>query len=120
MKFSFLFLVCHLLGDYLEAIDKDFQKASRVYKTNCDDYKYPKSCYKYGAYSLLGKGVKKHDYKEAYNYFEKGCELNNPEACLHQGLLLVSNNSSNGISPNILKVRSLVFSKIGINNISTY
>lgn len=50
------FLVCHLLADYLEAIKKDFEKASKVYKSNCDDYSYGKSCLKYGHYSFLGKG----------------------------------------------------------------
>jgi len=100
--------VCHLLGDYLEAIDKDFQKAARVYKTNCDDSQYAKSCHKYASYALLGKGVNKQDYKEAYNYFEKGCNLNNPDSCLHQGLLLVSKNESNGINTNILKGMELL------------
>lgn len=48
--------VCHLLADFLEAIKKDFEKASKVYRSNCDDYKYGKSCLKYGHYSFLGKG----------------------------------------------------------------
>lgn len=48
--------VCHLLGDYLESIKKDFEKASKVYRSNCDDYGYGKSCLKFGHYSFLGKG----------------------------------------------------------------
>lgn len=48
--------MCHLLADFLEAIKKDFEKASKVYKSNCDDYKYGKSCLKFGHYSFLGKG----------------------------------------------------------------
>jgi hypothetical protein len=52
------FLVCHLLADYLESIDKNYEKASLVYKTTCDDYKYAKSCSKYATYALLGKGAK--------------------------------------------------------------
>lgn len=51
-----IILVCHLLADFLEAIKKDFEKASKVYKSNCDDYSYGKSCLKYGHYSFLGKG----------------------------------------------------------------
>ncbi|KAK4878373.1 hypothetical protein RN001_010879 [Aquatica leii] len=94
--------VCHLLGDYLEAIDKDFSKAAKVYKSNCDDYQYSKSCYKYGSYSLLGKGCKQ-DYSEAYKYFEQGCKLNHPESCLHQGLLATSKEEIKGVKPDILK-----------------
>lgn len=36
--FSYIITVCHLLGDYLESIKKDFDKASKVYRSNCDDY----------------------------------------------------------------------------------
>lgn len=48
--------VCHLLGDYLEAISKDFHKAAKVYKSNCEDFNYSKSCYKIGNYHMAGKG----------------------------------------------------------------
>ncbi|KAJ8984103.1 hypothetical protein NQ317_017312 [Molorchus minor] len=49
--------VCHLLADFLEAIKKDYEKAAKVYRNNCDEYKYGKSCLKYGTYSLLGRGM---------------------------------------------------------------
>lgn len=48
--------MCHLLGDYLEGVKKDFEKASKVYRSTCDDYGYSKSCLKYGKYAILGKG----------------------------------------------------------------
>ncbi|KAK5638472.1 hypothetical protein RI129_012767 [Pyrocoelia pectoralis] len=99
--------VCHLLGDYLEAIDNDYKKASKVYKTNCDEYKYPKSCYKYATYALLGKGYKQN-YKDAYRYFEKGCNLDHPESCLHQGLLKVTKNDSSDIPVDVLKGMQLL------------
>ncbi|KAF5294358.1 hypothetical protein FQR65_LT10811 [Abscondita terminalis] len=94
--------VCHLLGDYLEAIDKDFTKASKVYKSNCDDYKFAKSCYKFASYSLLGKGIKRN-YAQAYKYFEAGCSLNYAEACLHQGLLATSKEPLEGVQTNVLE-----------------
>lgn len=53
--------MCHLLGDYLESIKKDFDKASKVYRSNCDDYGYGKSCLKFGHYSFLGKGMEKRE-----------------------------------------------------------
>ncbi|XP_046972628.1 cytochrome c oxidase assembly factor 7 homolog [Vanessa cardui] len=81
--------VCHLLADYLEAIKKDFDKAGKVYKSNCMEYNYGKSCLKYGNYALIGRGREKND-QEALRYFEKGCELNDPTSCLHAGLLLTA------------------------------
>lgn len=98
--------VCHLLGDYLEGIKKDFEKASKVYKSTCDDYGYAKSCYKYGNYSFLGKGKSgsKGEPRVAYQYYEKGCNLNDSDACLHSGLLLVSRSMPKEIDRNVPKV----------------
>ncbi|KAL3270592.1 hypothetical protein HHI36_021129 [Cryptolaemus montrouzieri] len=100
--------VCHLLGDYLESINKDFDKAAIVYKSNCDDYKYPKSCLKYGTYMLLGKGVRNADQKTAIDYFDKGCELGNASSCLHQGLLCICENEDKRIVRNVQKGMSLL------------
>ncbi|KAL1501545.1 hypothetical protein ABEB36_006847 [Hypothenemus hampei] len=100
--------VCHLLADFLEAIKKDFEKAAKVYKNNCDEYKYGKSCLKYGSYCLTGRGLKKSDYPLAYNYFEKGCNLNEPSACFNQAVLLVTKNDSFGVSQDVLKGASLL------------
>ncbi|XP_017781401.1 PREDICTED: cytochrome c oxidase assembly factor 7 homolog [Nicrophorus vespilloides] len=100
--------VCHLLGDYLESIKKDYDKAGKVYKTNCDDYKYGKSCLKYGTYCLLGKGGIKEDFPVAYNYLETGCKNNEADACFNQGLLLVTDNEKRGINMDILKGMELL------------
>jgi cytochrome c oxidase assembly factor 7 len=99
--------VCHLLADYLESIDKNYEKASLVYKTTCDDYKYAKSCSKYATYALLGKGAKKSDFKAAYSYFDKGCDLGDPKSCFHQGLLLITRNEQQGIAQDPMKVGSI-------------
>ncbi|XP_055388840.1 cytochrome c oxidase assembly factor 7 homolog [Condylostylus longicornis] len=110
--------VCHLLGDYLEGIKKDFEKASKVYKSNCDDYGYAKSCYKYGNYSFLGKGKSgsKGDPKLAYQYYEKGCALNDPDACLHSGLLLVSRAMPKQIERNVPKGVEFLAKSCDMNN----
>ncbi|GBP43334.1 Cytochrome c oxidase assembly factor 7 homolog [Eumeta japonica] len=80
--------VCHLLGDYLESIKRDFEKAGKVYRSNCLDHNYGKSCLKIGNYTLIGKGLLTGDAEAALPYFEKGCELGDPTSCLHAGLLL--------------------------------
>ncbi|XP_044764155.1 cytochrome c oxidase assembly factor 7 homolog isoform X2 [Coccinella septempunctata] len=108
--------VCHLLGDYLESIKKDFEKAAVVYKSTCDDYKYAKSCMKYGTYMLLGRGVGNADYKCAYDYFHKGCELNNDVSCLHQGLLTICENEDKRLVKDVAKGMSLLEKSCALKN----
>lgn len=99
--------MCHLLGDYLESIKKDFEKASKVYRSNCDDYGYGKSCLKFGHYSFLGKGKAsandKGDPKQAYKYYERGCELKDADCCLHSGLIMVSKSMTPPVERDVLK-----------------
>lgn len=101
------FKVCHLLGDYLESIKKDFEKASKVYRSNCDDYGHAKSCLKFGHYSFLGKGKasanEKGDPKQAYKYYERGCELKDGDCCLHSGLIMVSKTMTSSIERDVIK-----------------
>ncbi|KAH8399819.1 hypothetical protein KR215_003237 [Drosophila sulfurigaster] len=110
--------VCHLLGDYLEGIKKDFEKASKVYKSTCDDYGYAKSCYKYGNYSFLGKGKSgsKGEPRVAYQYYEKGCNLNDSDACLHSGLLLVSRSMPKEIDRDVPKGLQFLTKSCDMNN----
>ncbi|KFM69405.1 Sel1 repeat-containing protein 1-like protein, partial [Stegodyphus mimosarum] len=84
---------CHLLGDYLEAIQKDFEGAAKVYKSNCDERNYARSCFKYGNYCYLGKGIEK-DVLSAFNYYKKACSLDSAEACLHCGVMLTTKDKS--------------------------
>lgn len=95
--------MCHLLGDYLEGVKKDFEKASKVYRSTCDDYGYSKSCLKYGKYAILGKGGNGSDGDpaQAYKYFTKGCDMNEAEACLHTGLILISKTLTNKVKRDI-------------------
>jgi len=85
--------VCHLLADFFEAVKKDWEKAGKLYEVNCDQYNYGHSCFKYGNYSFVGKGGAKLDHKKAVEYYDKGCSLKYPEACLHAGLMRTSANS---------------------------
>jgi len=89
--------VCHQLGDYLETVKKDNDKARKIFRSTCDDYGFAKSCMKYGNYAFLGKGGMKGNLGEALQYYEKGCELNNAESCLHSGLMHVSKTMGNAV-----------------------
>ncbi|XP_024887146.1 cytochrome c oxidase assembly factor 7 homolog [Temnothorax curvispinosus] len=83
--------VCHLLGDYYEAVNADMAKAASLYKTTCDQYNYARSCAKFGDFKAIGKGCKK-DLPTAYKYMSKSCELNDESGCLHAGVLGTSKN----------------------------
>ena len=57
MKLCVFFSGCHRLADFEGNVKKDYEKAAKVYKTNCDDYKYGHSCFKYGNLVIMGKGT---------------------------------------------------------------
>ncbi|KAG5335507.1 COA7 factor, partial [Acromyrmex charruanus] len=78
--------VCHLLGNFYEAIKLDTDKAASLYKTTCDQYNYARSCAKFGDFKVIGKGCEK-DIPTAYKYLSKSCELNDEYGCLHAGVL---------------------------------
>ncbi|XP_066903853.1 cytochrome c oxidase assembly factor 7 homolog isoform X2 [Halyomorpha halys] len=79
--------VCHLLGDYLEAINQDFDKAGKIYKVNCDNSNFGRSCFKIGNYFLAGKGGLQKSDSKAIEYYEKGCELNDFDSCFRGGVI---------------------------------
>ncbi|OXU27670.1 hypothetical protein TSAR_003741 [Trichomalopsis sarcophagae] len=81
--------VCHLLGDYHEALKKDFKGAADIYQKNCDNFNFGRSCAKFGGYKLIGKGCKK-DMNDAFTYMKKGCEFNDEIGCTNAGILAVS------------------------------
>ena len=83
--------MCHLLGDFLESVKKDFSKAATIYRSTCDDYKFSRSCHKYAGYSLAGKGCTE-DHPTALSYFQKGCSLGEGDSCLYAGLMKIAEN----------------------------
>jgi len=86
---------CHLLGDYLESVKKDFAKAFKVYQINCEEYEHGHSCHKAAGYKYIGKACAKSA-DESYNLFRKGCDLGHASACLNAGILDAANKSSKG------------------------
>nr|CAD7262744.1 unnamed protein product [Timema shepardi] len=83
-------LVCHLLGDYLESIKRDFEKAGKMYKTNCDELNFPRSCYKFGNYLVLGKGRQEESHIGGLALLEKGCEKDHAFCCYYISGIFIS------------------------------
>lgn len=108
-------LACHLLGDYLESIKRDFEKARKVYQSTCADYKYPRSCLKIGNYALLGKGKSgdKGSPAEAVEWYVKGCELGESSCCLHAGLIHVSTVGDASVKRDFKTVITHAFNQLG-------
>ena len=104
---------CHRLGDFLETFEKSLEKARIVYKKNCDDYQYGHSCFKYANYCFVGRGGEKEP-KEAYKYYEKGCDQDFASACLNGGLMQLSDKFFP--NPNTLKARKLLEKACDSNN----
>lgn len=92
---------CHLLGDYLLAIDKAASKAGQIYKTNCEENKFGLSCDAFGRMAYRGQGMEGPDIKLALEYFLKGCELNDPRSCYHGGQMfgVVDKQVNKAITP---------------------
>lgn len=40
----------------MEAIEQSFDKALALFRTNCEERRHPKSCFKYAMYLLSGQG----------------------------------------------------------------
>ena len=53
INFSFQ-IACQLLGEYMERIKMDFEKAFKIYQVNCDTNSFPNSCGKAGYYLCTG------------------------------------------------------------------
>lgn len=72
--------------------ENDWKRANAIYKVNCDEYGYAKSCLQYGNSIFTGSFDKGQnpDPVEALKYFQKGCDVGSGENCLNSGLLLVS------------------------------
>jgi cytochrome c oxidase assembly factor 7 len=80
----------------METVKKDFKKAATLYRSTCDDYNFSHSCHKYATYSLIGKGSPP-DYPKAFEYFQKGCHLDDASSCFFAGLMCIFDNKNTKI-----------------------
>ncbi|CAG2111145.1 unnamed protein product [Medioppia subpectinata] len=78
---------CHLLGEYMSKIEDDLIRSTKVFKDNCDNNGFARSCTQFGVNLLNGTGCAK-DAKKAVEYLSRGCDLNDNEGCFYTGQLL--------------------------------
>ncbi|KAL3994825.1 Sel1 repeat family protein [Acanthocheilonema viteae] len=89
--------MCQLLGEYMEAIDQNFKAAYNIFKTNCEEKGFPRSCFKYAMYLLAGRECEPSR-KKMIEPLEKSCEANMPKGC--RFLSLVHWNGEKDRKPN--------------------
>ncbi|GAU92700.1 hypothetical protein RvY_04748 [Ramazzottius varieornatus] len=77
---------CHRLGDFMESVARDFEKASIVYQQNCDTNNYAHSCFKFGNYKMLGRGCEPNA-EVAFAAHQKACYNKYPVGCYQAALL---------------------------------
>ncbi|KAI5696587.1 hypothetical protein M8J76_013675 [Diaphorina citri] len=87
---------CHLLGDFLDAIQKDPEKAMKVYKANCDESGYGRSCFQYGRLLMRDKNFSDEEKMTLTPpYFERGCQSNHAESCVMNGIGMLARAAGN-------------------------
>ncbi|KAI6196743.1 hypothetical protein M3Y94_01145000 [Aphelenchoides besseyi] len=96
---------CQLLGEYMEAVTQQFDRAYGLYKENCELRKYPRSCYKYAMYKLAGKYCEP-SLKDMIAPLEIACAANLPPAC--RFLSLVYWNGEPDRSPDSIKAEKFM------------
>ncbi|GMS84460.1 hypothetical protein PENTCL1PPCAC_6635, partial [Pristionchus entomophagus] len=77
---------CHLLGEYMEALEQNAKGAYTLFRQNCLQKEYSKSCYKYAMYVLAGKECTP-SLKEMKKPLEIACDANIPKACRYLSLV---------------------------------
>ncbi len=76
---------CHRLANFFENIRAKYKEATAIYKKNCDDYKYARSCSVYAKNCSLGRGIKQN-LLEACRYSFIACDLGMADGCLNAGI----------------------------------
>nr|XP_040569060.1 cytochrome c oxidase assembly factor 7 homolog isoform X1 [Lepeophtheirus salmonis] len=93
-KAEVLFEVCHLLGDFLQAIEGNQKQAYLTYKQNCDKRDFPASCETAGLYRVNNKANCGIDWNDGLRYLRKSCDMNWYSGCHRAGFVATLNPSS--------------------------
>ncbi|VDN04588.1 unnamed protein product, partial [Thelazia callipaeda] len=78
--------MCQMLGEYMEAIEQNLKASFNMFKMNCEERAFPKSCFKYAIF--IGITVQcEPSLKKMIGPLEKSCEANMAEGCRYLSLV---------------------------------
>uniref|UniRef100_A0A183CP67 Proteasome endopeptidase complex n=1 Tax=Globodera pallida TaxID=36090 RepID=A0A183CP67_GLOPA len=83
---------CQLLGEYFEAVQTDFKAAFDVFRSNCEQRQFPRSCFKYGQYLAAGKECEP-SFKQAISPLRMSCDGGLYKGCRVLALILWNGES---------------------------
>uniref|UniRef100_A0AC35TZ67 Sel1 repeat family protein n=1 Tax=Rhabditophanes sp. KR3021 TaxID=114890 RepID=A0AC35TZ67_9BILA len=78
---------CHFLAEWQESIKQDLEKAYDLFKSNCLNSKYGRSCYKYGNYRIAGVFEKPDSLADLISPFKIACDSGIGPGCRMVGLI---------------------------------
>jgi len=107
------------LGDFYEAVEKNFIKAFETYKFGCDQQSYAKSCNKLGIYYFFGKGVGQNKV-QALKAWEKGCFEGKGRdygiSCMSAGQILIDEKKAKEANVDLNVTKGAQMLERGCNN----
>ncbi|TKR95532.1 hypothetical protein L596_009686 [Steinernema carpocapsae] len=77
---------CQLLAEYMESIDQNKKAAFQLFKANCENRKYPKSCFKYAMYLLSGTECEP-SLSKMIDPLKIACDAKIPQGCRYLSLV---------------------------------
>ena len=77
---------CQLLAEYVELIERNVPKSTKLYRYTCDKYSLGKSCHNYANALFYGRGTP-IDYPKSLDYYSKACLFGHGASCFNAGQL---------------------------------
>jgi len=103
-------MACHNTGEFFGVVKNDHNRASEIFKRNCNERDFGPSCFNLAKLYLGGKGVPEDNNKAELN-FGKACQWGHVPACYHQGIMLYS-LAMDAIKNNDMKPTSITSSNL--------
>lgn len=82
---------CELLAEYVELVERNIEKSTKLYRFTCESYSIGKSCHNYANSLFYGRGIKK-DACRALDYYSRACLSGHAVSCFNAGQMYFSEN----------------------------
>uniref|UniRef100_A0A915CSS2 Uncharacterized protein n=1 Tax=Ditylenchus dipsaci TaxID=166011 RepID=A0A915CSS2_9BILA len=77
---------CYLLGEYMEAVERNYKESLKLFKENCEERQDGKSCFKYASYLRAGRECEP-SLEKMIEPLETACDQRIAPACRLLGLI---------------------------------